>query len=332
MSMITELHRGHIVQQSLNEAFHFYAHDAPQRSMFSVDFSEAGRLFEAAIIRALEVFKGYIPLDFSVNHPMGAIWDIHFGGGEWWSPHLRGYRANLKGANVEVISTIGALEKFLPFQQRNRAFKQKDGRFLVHNWLVSSGYNTLRLVKPATKEIESYFVRQVQLGNWRVSAKLLGEPHWKKTQLGHEYFIYFYPQPPHGLINSISVSREILRDVELQIRQDSLEQEQQPGLFSVQQHQYRSIYPTYADPKMVGKTKQQIGQIRAQEMTRFWHSTLHPQQESSEDDSRVFMRTKRHEGGHVWRLQSPDVVNESTTIITLEVSKILYNRLPVGSL
>jgi hypothetical protein len=64
---------------------------------------------------------------------------------------------------------------------------------------------------------------------------------------------------------------------------------------------------------------------------RIWHTKIQPQGESrAEDEASVFIRTKpMMNGGHVWKLQNPDYVNEKISILTPECTQTLLRALPV---
>lgn len=326
----------------LDEAIHWYPQDkdketgAHQGSMISRNYAEAGNRFETAFMQACYMFGLYSDLVFDQNRRGGALWDIMFKSGGWHE-EIKGHYANLKGSNVERISTIGALETRLPFRTPDKHFRQRDGITIVRQWIAESGYSNLRLVKPSNLAFEDHFVRRAETNDWRGCAMLMGQSNWRKTQLGHKFYVYFYmAKGVRGFLNSISISRQLIHELEVEIQrydaQADADDNAQQSLVDPRAHRHGYL-PNHAQIAQ-SLSRPLSNSQQAQYAERIWHTSIRPQGESkAEDEASVFMRTKpMMNGGHVWKLQNPAYVDEKISIITPELSQMLMRALPVGGM
>ena len=304
----------------------WYPH-TPEGFLWSQKFGEAGRLLESAFLRALEVFNTYIPLSYVGNSPNGAVWDLKTHS-RLYSPALAMKTINIKATNVENICSIGDLDITLPFHSVNRKFTLRYGQEVIQKWMAGVGFPTLKLLKPATEEVEGVFVKNVQYGNWRLVAKLMAEQQWKHTQLGHHFNMKFFFEK-RGLLTSVSIRRGPNNIVEYDIAAGGNDDDDNATLFAnpMEGSGVENILP----PREKFSTRKEYAKVMSQAFTQphiprwrgVWEARELP----------VFMRTKvRNDGGHTWRLQYPGLVNEPTSIITEEAFRSLYNSLPVGSL
>jgi hypothetical protein len=303
-----------------------------QGYLWSFGFGQAGRDFEACMFRACEVLSQYVPLSYTGNDPNGKLWDIFFHSSGLWAPSLEGFQVNLKGHGVKRIANLGGLEKYIPFEQKDRFFTKDRGRQIVREWLDQHHIPSLRLLAPASREFQGHFMHSVYTRNWQYVARLLAEPHWRHTHLGHRYWIYFSPRGPVRYVKSVSISRipfpKLEQEIEQEATLDPFSYGDEDTLFDTRRHV--GYYPRplrhEKDPKALAAHHQHL-----RGLIRQWHTRIRPELgESLEDDARVFMYASASE--LQWRLTSPDLVDQPTNIITPHAYSLLMDRLPPGRL